>query len=461
MFAPLPQSMAQLASAVATMGQPTIQTPPPMEEIGLRLRRIYQSSRESGYAGLSVNDVRKLPYAYWLQDERPLPETDPDLVRLYWEEYLLAGVQGSSRRGKRWLTPLFFVYCASFDPADSVFAAYARRLAATLAKASGPFAAHMQGLQSQFEFFVPGQAPRRLAERFFMDARGTPDLYLSEMLLWPGFSDTRLGRAVFAAGLTLAPEALRTQEVVTRLLQWSKRLAVPVSQTELRVPFADALLKPWSGRQPPDDVKKTLLAFFIRTYGDPRTMRIRWEGVSEQALAVLLRWLTGDTLRGFMKLLERTADEIWMHRQKFWMAYYDAGYIDEAWLALGSAARIEANRLKVDELGMGYSQLEGSVTSDQSVLLLKVGHLVFTEWSHNGSLRAYREDDPRAPKLYQRDYYGADLRAAVSLDFHEGMNANPELRHMNSEGGTWQRKARDLIRRHTGVNMRNADIYDA
>ena len=118
----------------------------------------------------------------------------------------------------------------------------------------------------------------------------------------------------------------------------------------------------------------------------------------------------------------------------------------------------QAKRLLVDEKGMGYGMLEGGATNNQSVMFLKIGDLVFTEWSHNGSLRAYKDGSPQAPSLYQRTYHGADLRAATSLDFHDAANMNPELRHMNSEDGTWQRKARDFIRRRTNVYINDAEI---
>jgi hypothetical protein len=92
------------------------------------------------------------------------------------------------------------------------------------------------------------------------------------------------------------------------------------------------------------------------------------------------------------------------------------------------------------------------------VMLLKIGDLVFTEWSHNGSLRAYKEGNNNTPQLYKKTYHGTDLRTAQSIDFHDGMNINPGLVHSHSDNGTWQRKARDFIRSHTGANMNDRDI---
>jgi hypothetical protein len=287
------------------------------------------------------------------------------------------------------------------------------------------------------------------------------DAALEAHLLWPKFVDSALGAATFEAALGLGDANLREWEVIARILDWATRLGAPVAKSPQRVRFADALLRPWVSRQPLDTVKARLIEFLVREYGDPRVEGNRlyqWRGVSPQAIAVMMNWLAGDTLRGFMRVLERTADEIWRYRQKFWMAYYDAGYIQEAWLALGAEAASFARRLQATEKGLGYGRLDSGASPDQSVLLLKIGNLVFTEWSHNGALRAYPEDGRETPELYQRIYHGQDLRGAQSMDFHDGVNQNPELRHMHSPGGTWQRKARDFIRQHTGIHLNDRDI---
>jgi hypothetical protein len=98
-------------------------------------------------------------------------------------------------------------------------------------------------------------------------------------------------------------------------------------------------------------------------------------------------------------------------------------------------------------------------TQDQSVLLLRIGDLVFCEWSHNGALRAYQFGSGTAPLLYQSLYGAAELKTPLSLDFHDGANQNTWLAHSNSEGGTWQRKARDFIRKQTSVYLRDQEIF--
>ena len=462
MFAPLPSAMPKLEAAVQMLDDPGLQPPPPdMLEIGERLRKVYARARSNGYADLTRSELRKLPYAYWSSSAPVLTLVESDLVRQYWEEQLPEALGSNPRRAKRWLAPLFFIYCECFSQSNSEFLDLSRKLGSAIQAADGLFAQWLQALQANFRFFSPSEAPDRLARHFFLDRDKPLDALFQEHQLWPGFQGSDFGSAVFRAGLGLSADSLRDAQTVHRLMDWSKRMPTSLVKTGLRIPFANAVLSCWAGHKPVDSLKNFLIGYFLKEYGDPRFqahLHYQWDGVSPQAKGVILNWLTGDTLRGFMKLLQRTADDIWQYRQKFWMAYYERGYVDEAWMALGEDAWWAAQSLKMDQKGMGCARLDGGASSNQSVLLLKIGGLVFTEWSHNGSLRAYREGSSQAPSLYQSSYHGADLRAATSLDFHDGLNMNPELRHMNAEGGTWQRKARDFIRRQTRVHLSDSEI---
>lgn len=454
--------MPQLAAAVQMLDDPGVQPPPPdMLEIGERLRKIYARARSNGYADLSRSELRKLPYAYWSSTAPVLTSVEPELVRQYWEVQLPEALMSTPRRAKRWLTPLFFTYCHCFSQSNSEFLDFSKALVSATHAANGLFAQWLQALHANFRFFSPSDAPERLAKHFFLNRNKPLDGLFQDLQLWSGFQASDFGSTVFRAGLGLSPDQLRDAQTVHRLMDWSKRMPTSLVKTGLRVPFANAVLSCWVGHTPADSLKNFLIGYFLKDYGDPRFqahLHYQWDGVSPQAKGVILNWLTGDTLRGFMKLLQRTADDIWQYRQKFWMAYYERGYIDEAWMALGDEAWWAAQSLKMDQKGMGCARLDGGASSNQSVLLLKIGGLVFTEWSHNGSLRAYREGSPQTPGLYQSSYHGADLRAATSLDFHDGLNMNPELRHMNAEGGTWQRKARDFIRRQTSVHLSDSEI---
>lgn len=461
MFAPLPSSMPALEAAVTNLGDVVVKPPPPLEEIGRRLRLVYDAGRDSGYADLRRSAIRKLPYAIWLDGEPELSSAHPTLVRKYWEQLLPDGTTSNPRGAERWLAPLLYTYCEHFDAQDFEFGTFAIRLAKALNTAEGPLADHLRRLHADYQFFEPANAAFELANWFFLGQTKSIGHLLEDLLLWPGFCSSRLGIATFEAALELSGEHIGNSQTITRLMAWAAMLPTPVVKTDFRVPFADALLRPWASRVPADSVKKLLVDYFLNQYGDPRLDKHRhfqWDGVSEQAQSVLLKWLTGETLRGFLSILQQTADEIWQYRQKFWMAYYDNDCVNEAWVALGDEAQWVARGLQTQEKGMGSGRLEGGAAKNQSVLLLKIGNLVFTEWSHNGSLRAYHEGSAGAPLLYQRSYHGADLRAATSLDFHDGLNQQPQLTHAHSELGSWQRKARDFIRHHTGIHLSDAEI---
>lgn len=453
--------MTKLEEAVRQMDVIAIQAPPPMVEIGKRLRLSFERSRSNDYSDVSRSELRKLPFAYWLNGAPSLAKTDPTLVRLYWNVHLPEAITSSHRRAKRWLSPLFFIYCENFDPENQEFVDFTSRLLNALQQAQGLFAITLREMHTNHSFLNPTNVPRRLAAYFFLSQDKTMDVQIMEMMLWPSFVVSRLGQAVFKAGLAFPSEQYKDMQTILRVMDWSKRLPAPVVKTEWRVAFADALLKHWGRTKPEDSIKSILTEYFVRVYGDPRFeshRQFQWKGVSSQATGTILNWLTGDTLRGFIKLLQRTADDIWMYRQKFWMAYYDKGHIDEAWLALGQDALREVRRMSADEKRMGFGRLEGGAANNQSVMFLKIGNLVFTEWSHNGSLRAYRDGLDQAPDLYQKSYHGASLRSAVSMDFHNGMNMYPGLVHSHSDKGTWQRKARDFIRANTGVKMNDREI---
>lgn len=462
MFAPLPNNFSQLQKLVETMNIVTIIAPPPIKSIGIRLRILFEQAQKNNYSNLTSSELRKLPFAYWVTGYDPLPIVDPELVKNYWEQYLPYSINNSLRCDKRWLTPQFFAYCESFNQKDTLFLDFAFHVRNTISYSKGNFSEKLKYLQKEVRFFDPTEVASRLANALLLQQNSKSlDNALSHYLLWPGFLNTLLGDAVFDAALAISPELLRQPIVILRLLEWVYKLPAPVQKSKYKVAFANALLKPWYRKKPPEKIKSQLVDFFIKSYGDPRITRFRqyqWKNIDPEALSVMMNLLAGDTLRGFINILERTADKTWHYRQKFWMAYYDKGYIEEAWLALGVEGQAFANTLHSQERGIGFSRLESGVKKNQSVLLLKIGHIVFTEWSHDGSLRAYHDGDTKTPCLYQDIYYGENLRAPISIDFHDGANDRPALRHSHSDKGTWQRKARDFIRREIGVYLSDWDI---
>lgn len=467
MFASLPTGFLRLKQAVEDMGKFTPVAPPKVEDLGVRMRKIYAQARASGYEGLSRGAIRRLPYALWVDGHEPLHSTDPALVGAYWEQHLPQAL-AQPRVAKRWLTPLLFTYCHAFVRNRPDFEVFAQRVRTCLSHAQGPFAEWFKGLQRECRWLVPDEVGAFLGQKFASSYDPLPQV-LQQMSLWPGFLATPLAAEAFAGALRLPNEQLSREPVIERIKSWS-RTELPgrgngtiFRYPEHRVLLADGLVRPWLNMAPPDHIRNGLLSFFLKHYGDPRLLSAahqghHWQGVSPQTITAIKRWLVGDTMRGFMRVLKLTNDHIWPYREKFWMAYYEHGAIEEAWFALGAQAGWLAQREFGKQGWSQYGLLTSGATNDQSVLFMRIGHIVFMEWSHNGSLRALQQDDPQLPPMYQREYSGADVRQVYSMDFHGGVNTNPQLTHSNSEGGTWQRKARDFIAHHTGVKLNDKAI---
>jgi hypothetical protein len=466
-FKELPADLPRLVELIETVGDIAVPCPPDLMEEAVRLRIIYTRARSSGYANLPAFAWRKLPYAYWMRGAAPLDEVEPELVEQYWRQHLPAAASMAANRTKRWLTPLFHTYCERFAPEEEAFAKFAANFRGVLERAAGPLAEQLRRKQQALSFFSPSEAPARLAARL-SNPNHSLDQILNREQFWPGFLTCRLGNAAYASALKTATKSRADPEQQLRLIDWAQKLGVDVVQTEHRVSLAEALLLPWAEATPPDLHRARITDYLLKRYGHPKKKNpqekedpqavFRWRGVSDRAGAVLNRWLDGDTIRIFVHVLEKTADKTWSFRRRFWMAYYDAGYIDAAWLALGPEALERALEFRQGGTGIEFGKLEGIFAQNQSVLLLRIGSLVFAEWSHKGSLRAFEEGSRGAPRLYLDSYDGASLRESQSLDFHGGLKARPQLFHWHSESGWWQRTARDFIRRQTGIQMSDRDI---
>jgi hypothetical protein len=462
MFQPLPESFPNIEAIAARLAAGRgLRAIPDTRSMARRLRDAYAHGRTDGYRSVRRNEYRKLPYAFFLDGEPSLVELHPTLVQRYWAKAAAQMVARASS-ANRWLTPLLHVYCSQFDSQGGDFRALAEGIAALLGEARGPVAQTLQRLQSELYFLEPAAVARNIAA----DAAGrggSAEIWRQGRNLPAGFVVSKLAAAAFREMLRLPIELRRNTEVVRVILSWASSQNPTPPAEPFRVQFADALLGPWVQRNPEENLRRELVQRFTRSdsYGDPR-LRLRaayqWSGVSDPAVAVMKRWLAGDTLRAFVQILEKTADEIWEYRQKFWMAYFERGYIDDAWLALGKEAMGEFKR---DYRGGGRACgiLSGAMPN-QSVLLLKLGDLVFQEWSHDGSLRAYKDGGRECPTLYQTEYSANDLRGRRSLNLHprDSANMHPQLRHFRSAEGGWQRKARDFIHRETGVYLSDREI---
>jgi hypothetical protein len=226
------------------------------------------------------------------------------------------------------------------------------------------------------------------------------------------------------------------------------------------------MLRVWldSGPQPPTAVREPVCRVLLGWLGDPRlpSSAHRWAMVGEQEAALMLRWLTRASLDLFFKLIDRHAlDEHWRYRHAFWLAYLEKGKIDDAWLALGARTHNEADA--VDKLGGAYARLKEGDDTKQSAILLRIGPLVISEFTHTGKLRVWPAEWRNAPQLRRPSYKRKELMGKC-LSFppnpdlgRGGDSSGGGLSHFGSDYDYWQGSAAELIRRRAGIGITPAE----
>ncbi|MEI8393179.1 MAG: EH signature domain-containing protein [Rhodospirillaceae bacterium] len=351
-------------------------------------------------------------------------------------------------------------YLWHFEPARPGF----RHIAAFLAELADRGHSRWSELHRRFRLFEPDRVPGKLAEavmvadkppREFLARIGLSGQLASSELLANTF--VRACDGIVQQSLAEGGTASLPSGYVQRLVSWSHKghdfLYGGVARA--RAALAEALLLPWITRIAPqeqrDFVKRTLLALLK----EPRTNPVAWVDVSEMAQGVMCRWLAKVSLEQFLEVVDETVrlhhTRMWSSRRRFWNAYYEKGFIQEAWVVFGRrgaavARNTSGTRERTDIVSFGSFQ--GSATSDQrqAVLIMKIGMLVVADWSHNGCCHVWLAGNTAAPRLFQREYYRSDL--IIDSDF--------EKPHIKG----WQSDIHDFIRAHTGFWMAAADYGD-
>jgi hypothetical protein len=374
----------------------------------------------------------------------------------------------SSRRPLKWGRSLLHTYLQSFQPDDALFLKLAHttrsffRDARVLQALSDTEAFGLERLITTLDVLDPLLGPGRVAD----DILSMPDDktlrdWQNRHGLTSGFWLNNFCQQAFLHALQ-APDAVRRDlRYIQRMCAWAvheagtpqQRFRYPICRDE----FAYSLLSPWFETTPPPDVQQTLMSELLRTLGDPRHNHAGWLGVRREAIETVSRWLTGRTMDAFFEILRHTQDDIGPYRRRFWEAYFHAGHILEAWVALGEDAAKALQAIDVHG-ALNYAQIVGKISPNQCVLMLRMGHILFCDWSHQGRLRAIDMHSRQAPKLYQAQYELFELRFATPLDFNQGRLDDPGLLHLESERGGWQDTARDFISQHLGITMPLSDL---
>lgn len=221
------------------------------------------------------------------------------------------------------------------------------------------------------------------------------------------------------------------------------------------------LLQPYNDSKPEASIEKIILPFILENYGDPRNPttsipKLYNDPDSYVAIKcgnIIKKWLALETLELFFEIIDRTAvDRMWSARKEFWLRYFDSEHIADVRIVLANDAKWEFDRIK--RLSDDYKHhscgiLSGSASSDQSVLLMKIGSITIAEWSHNGKLRFWDSLDENAPQFNKRGFDAWELRNASLPVWNSRSNKHNE--GITHNGRYWQSQAADFIHNKTGI----------
>ncbi len=347
-------------------------------------------------------------------------------------------------------------YLWHFEPARPGF----RRIAAFLAEATARDRSRWGELHRRFLLFDPDRGAARLAAAV-MSADKPPREFLAQI----GFSgqlaaSELLGTAFIRACDGMVMHALADSAApmpagyAQRLVAWAHKGkeflygGLPRSRPAL----AEALLLPWLTRAPTTELRDFIKRALVGLLKEPRTNPVAWTDVSDAAQGVMCLWLAKLSLEQFLEVVDETVrihhTRMWSSRRRFWTAYYEKGFMQEAWVVFGrrgaAIARSAAGGRERSEIA-SFGTFIGDAASDQrqAVLIMKIGTLVVADWSHNGCCHVWLAGNGRAPRLFQREYFRSDL--IVDSDFEK-----PHVKN-------WQSDIHDFIRLHTGLWMPGDD----
>jgi hypothetical protein len=211
------------------------------------------------------------------------------------------------------------------------------------------------------------------------------------------------------------------------------------------VSYSKAMLQPYRENNPDAEVQRELMDFLIKQFGDPRIKADSWTRASENDTAVLRRWLTEQSFEILLQVVRETNDtSMWRDRYAFWRPYIDQGLVTEAWVALGPDAENVARgmvRQKLIPSAQSYGSIRrGYIQSHHSMIIIRMGDFIITEWTHDGKFRLYGAYDKQTPALYKNSYGASHLRNDVW----------PLV--AKSHQGNWQKSFAEILEKYTGEN---------
>jgi len=378
---------------------------------------------------------------------------------------LVIAIFDQAKRSSSTLRRLIDNWIMQFDASDTEMAALGKALGDALKDKKGGILAQWGAAHAEFAIFDADRGPIRLAQALQENRIRALEACRFDNPIRAAAGYIRAVHKEFSRNL---PKSLATSDM--NLFACAIEFYAPsgVLRFKEEIPngqMADALVAPWIGKQrvPSDAMRAEVLAFLRDHLGDPRLdIRRGWAGASDDTRQTVRAWLSQLSLDAFFNIIGQFAESAgmnhqWKRRQAFWGSCLRKGYIVDSWLILGDnvARAISTNR----DLQGSYGRLfEGH--ANHSVLLMKIGSLIFAEWSHNGKLRAWPLGWKQTPPLFRASYSRSELTASC-LQFPYPIG-RADLGATGSDGlvhidGTWQGRVAALLQKREGIALSPRD----
>ncbi len=359
----------------------------------------------------------------------------------------------------RMLKRLALVWLSGFDfekPATEA----GKRIGSLLAGSSSRLLGGWRAAQDRFVLFDAGRGPTLVAQKVLAEG----DSAIAEASLdMPLLAKGGYMRAVTIA---LAAEVGRrlAKPGGAALLDRAEAFlvsgrALRFAEPELRGRLADGLVSAWRGTPTPTDALRSRVLAFLREHlGDPRVNKQHWQRASAETQKTIRSWLAAVTLDAFFRTIGRFSmqaglEHQWADREAFWRACLRKNFIQDSWVVVGD--NVQHHIRGIRDIAGSYGLTQGGADPNHSVLLLTIGQHVFAEWSHNGKLRVWRHDDPRAPRLFNSGYYPVWQLKGLGLSFPAPLyrgNLDPTgpdgLVH---NAATWRQRVAEFLRLNEGL----------
>ena len=328
-----------------------------------------------------------------------------------------------------------------------------KQAAFMLLKISSLAKAPYDKLQSEFSIFDLKEGPGNLAREMLRQKVSVQTIFadhgLGEMISKGGYAAHCALQALRRIESQVEMEAIERLQLVKNISMDSLGKLLFEGQ---KPAMANALLIPYASKNPEKPDRDQILKFLVETIGDPRLHSARWTSMPE-AETIALRWLTEQSLRQFLDIVDRVADpQMWRYRRRFWEAVHNYGMIDSAWVIFDIHGKREAWRSFGTQAKFGF--IRNGIQKGQAVLLLRIGNSVIAEWSHNGRCHIWA-DASEGPQLY-RNYYDPKSLHATPIGNYDGPDRFSQI-HSSAKSYGWQAKVAKRIYSITGKRLRLAD----